>query len=136
MTQKTWNALPQKYGVTPLTRLDEVKNRVEGHRDVGDHIASVMKYVGKNAKKGVKVDLIGVGDASEDVVGWLNRNWGLWKDKIDAVAIGMSYVWNKEKMAGWSKDFADFWSRVSCPPCPIPNSSCADSLESYSSLGC
>ena len=113
MTQQTWNALPQKTGVSPVTRLDAEKNRVEGHRNVGEHIASVMTWVENHAPTNAKIDIIGMGDASEEVVTWLSSNWSRWQTKIDAVAVGMAWMWGKEETMGWSKGFRDFWGRVS-----------------------
>ncbi|KAL8825643.1 MAG: hypothetical protein Q9191_004292 [Dirinaria sp. TL-2023a] len=111
VTQPTWNALPQKTGVAPVTRLDSEKNRVEGHRDVAEHIASVMAWVETHARKDAKIDVIGMGDASEEVVNWMNSNWSKWQKKLDAVAVGMAWMWGKEDLEAWGEGFRDFWGR-------------------------
>lgn len=113
VTQQTWNALPQKTGVSPVTRLDAEKNRVEGHKNVGEHIASVMSWVERHAKTDAKIDVIGMGNASEEVANWLNNNWTSWRGRIDAVAVGMAWMWGKEETMAWGKGFRDFWSRRS-----------------------
>ena len=71
-----------------------------------------MNWVEKNAKTDAKIDLIGMGNASEDVVNWLNNNWSRWQGKIEAVAVGMAWMWGKEETVAWGEDFRDFWGRV------------------------
>jgi len=118
VTQQTWNALPQKYGTDGVMNIDPVKNRVEGHRSVEEHIASVMAFVDTYARKDVQLDIIGMGDASEKVVAFLNANWKKWAAKVEAVVIGMAYLWLGDERSGWNSRFREFWGRVRTPPLP------------------
>ena len=88
MTQQTWNALPRKTGVSLAYKLNPEKNYVKGHRTVGEHVESVFEWVRKEAKEGVRIDVVSVGDSLAEVSKYLETHWGEWKAKVDAVAIG------------------------------------------------
>lgn len=88
VTQQTWSALPRKTGVSLPYRLDPEKNRVQGHKTVGEHVESVFEWVKKEASGVAKIDIVGVGDTIEDVSKYLRTHWGEWKEKVDAVAVG------------------------------------------------
>lgn len=52
VTQQTWSAVPRKTGVSLPYKLDQEKNRVQGHATVGEHVYSVFEWVKKEADKG------------------------------------------------------------------------------------
>lgn len=115
-------------------RIDPIKNRVKGHESVEAHIQSVMDFVDGQVGEECKIQIVGMGDASDDVVKYLSTNWGMWKGRIEAVAIGMAYNWFEGERKGWSTDFAAFWASVSALLYPTPPFSRLLPFPSFSSL--
>ncbi|KAL8794727.1 MAG: hypothetical protein Q9195_002681 [Heterodermia aff. obscurata] len=111
VTQQTWNALPRKSGVSLPLRLDAGRNRVEGHRTVGEHVRSVFEWVRGEAGEGVRIDVVSVGDSVGEVVRYLESHWGEWKARVEAVAVGSGHAWLGPDRSQWSDEFADFWAR-------------------------
>lgn len=88
VTQQTWSALPRENGVKQPYRMDSHNNHPAGNETPEAHIDFVLSWVKKQAGKDVKIDVVGVGDAIEDLVKVLRRRWGEFKKNISAVAIG------------------------------------------------
>lgn len=125
VTQQTWNALPQHHATDAVLNIDPARNRVQGHRTVEEHVASVMAFVDSQARADVRLDVIGMGDASEKVVAFLNANWKAWAGRVEAVVVGMAYLWLGEERSGWNSRFREFWGRVArlfLSPFPPPAS--------------
>ena len=143
VTQQTWSALPRKTGVSLPYQLDPEKNRVKGHKTIGEHVESVFEWVSKEANDEVRIDVVSVGDSVEEVVRYLETHWGTLKAKVEAVAIGRlvfsaiyfpffftsldmkiadmdimnsGHAWLGEHPSIWGAEFAYFWSRVRHPP--------------------
>ncbi|KAL8914173.1 MAG: hypothetical protein Q9171_001168 [Xanthocarpia ochracea] len=108
VTQTTWTALPRQWAVSPPMEIDAEKNRVPGHKDANEHIASIFNdVIPKMCEKDVVIDVIGMGDAGPIVAEYLQGNWGKWDGKVKAVAIGSGSIWPGEKI-GEGK-FKKFW---------------------------
>lgn len=88
MTQQTWSALPRETAVTQPYRMDSHNNHPAGNETPKAHIDFVLSWVKEHAGKDVKIDVVGVGDAIEDLVKVLRRRWGEFKKNISAVAVG------------------------------------------------
>ena len=113
MTIASWNALPRKTGVGNSMRIDPVKNHVPGQRNIKDHVSSVFEEVlGKLARQDVVIDLIGVGEGAEEVVGYLDRHWKDWANRVRAICVGLGFVWRVGDDVRDEK-FMEFWGRVS-----------------------
>jgi len=111
LTMASWNGLPRKTGVSNPIRIDSVKNHVRGNCDVKEHINSVFEAVGKLAREDAKIDIIGVGEGAEESVKYLDENWGLWEKKVEAICVGLGFVWRVGDEVQ-DKKFMDFWGRV------------------------
>ncbi|KAL8853443.1 MAG: hypothetical protein Q9221_001760 [Calogaya cf. arnoldii] len=108
VTQTTWQALPRQWAVSPPMEIDEDKNRVPGHRDPKEHIASIFNAViPKMCKKDVAIDIIGMGDGGPIVAEYLQDNWKNWKGQVKAVTIGSGSIWLGEKIG--EGEFKEFW---------------------------
>ena len=117
MTLKSWSALPRKNGVAPQMRIDPVKNHVPGNYDAREHVECVFEAVAKLAREDVKIDVIGLSDGAEYAVQYLDREWSRWEGKVQAIAVGLGFVWRVPEEVT-NKRFLDFWSRVR-PPFPF-----------------
>ena len=115
MSLKSWNALPQRNGVAGGKRLDPVRNRVVGHEDAGQHIASVMEYVAQTMCEGAVVDVIGIVEGGEYCVRYLDRNWDAWRHRIRAMAIGLNSVFRVPDEVD-NEEFLGWWSKVCAGP--------------------
>lgn len=113
MTLATWNALPRKTGVDGPMALGP-GNKVAGHEDVEAHVRGVFAYVDEVCRKDVQVDIVGVGEGAESVVGFLDRNWGKWEGRVRGVCVGLGYVVRAEEIIG-DAGFREFWGKV-CEP--------------------
>lgn len=92
--------------------IDEEKNRVPGHRDPQEHVASIFNdVIPKMCKKDVAIDVIGMGDGGPIVAEYLQANWKTWKGQVRAAAIGSGPMWIGEKVA--EGEFKNFWEEVS-----------------------
>ncbi|KAI4125318.1 MAG: hypothetical protein LQ338_004332 [Usnochroma carphineum] len=112
VTQTTWAALPRRTAVSPPMQIDEVRNRVEGNREPGEHVKYIFdEVIPKMCREDVKVDVIGMGDGAPEVVGYLRRNWEKWEGKVQAVALGTGFMWAKGEVGGEEK-FRAFWGDV------------------------
>jgi len=111
LTMASWNGLPRKTGVSNPIRIDSVKNHIPGNYDVRQHINSVFDTVAKLATEDAKIDIIGVGEGAEESVKYLNENWGIWEKKVEAICVGLSFVWRVGDDVQ-NKNFMDFWGRV------------------------
>ncbi|KAL9640192.1 MAG: hypothetical protein Q9204_000820 [Flavoplaca sp. TL-2023a] len=108
VTQTTWMALPRQWAVSPPMEIDEEKNRVPGHRDAKEHIASIFDdVIPKMCKKGVAINVIGMGDGGPIIAEYLQGNWENWKGQVKAAAIGSGSIWQGDKIA--DGEFAKFW---------------------------
>lgn len=113
MTQTTWAALPRQTAVSPQMQIDEVKNRVRGNRDAGEHVAYIFdEVIPKMARKDVMVDVIAMGDGAPEAVRYLREKWEKWEKNVQAVALGTGFVWSEGEVGG-SETFREFWSDVS-----------------------
>ncbi|CAO1600063.1 MAG: hypothetical protein LQ349_000158 [Xanthoria aureola] len=108
VTQTTWMALPRQWAVSPPMEIDEEKNRVPGHRDPQEHVASIFNdVIPKMCKKDVAIDVIGMGDGGPIVAEYLQANWKTWKGQVRAAAIGSGPMWLGEKVG--EGEFKKFW---------------------------
>ncbi|KAL8839586.1 MAG: hypothetical protein Q9170_001690 [Blastenia crenularia] len=109
VTQTTWEALPRSTAVGPPMEIDEVKNRAPGNEDPTKHVEHIFEEViPKMTKAEVKINVIGMGDGGPDVARYLQTNWKKWEKKVQAVAVGTSFVW-KMNGVGAESDFMGFW---------------------------
>lgn len=105
-------ALPRQWAVSPPMEIDEEKNRVPGHRDAKEHVASIFDdVIPKMCKKGVAIDVIGMGDGGPIIAEYLQGNWENWKGQVKAAAIGSGSIWQGDKIV--VGDFVKFWEEVS-----------------------
>lgn len=111
MTITSWNALPRKTGVDNAMRMDLVKNRVPGHRNVREHVGSVMEFIGGKMKEGAKVEVVGVGEGAEEIVKFLDGNWSKWSNRVAAVCVGLGFLWKVDEEIK-DEGFKDFWGKV------------------------
>lgn len=128
VTQTTWVALPRQTAVSPQMEIDEVKNRVPGNRDAGEHVAYIFDNVIPNmARKDVKVDVIAMGDGAPEAVRYLRETWDKWDKNVQAVTLGTGFLWSEGEVGG-SENFREFWGDVSPsgaspsqlnPPCSL-----------------
>jgi hypothetical protein len=111
MSQSTWFAIPRETAVSPSMRLDPVKNSIPMNEDLQSHITCVFEQVlGQMTDKDAKIYIIGMGDGALEVFEYLQSHWGMWKERVDAIAVGASHVWNTQIV---DEDFGKFWGRVS-----------------------
>ena len=68
--------------------MDSHKNHPAGNETSKAHIDFLLSWVKNHAVEDVKIDVIGVGDAVEDLVKILRRRWGELKKNISAAAVG------------------------------------------------
>ena len=111
VTLQTWNALPRKTAVSELMRINEMKNRVPGNKDMAAHVQSVFEAIGRLARKDIAIDIIGLSDGAWKVLEYLQTNWETWKSRIQAIAVGTSSVYPGYEL--WHENFAKFWAMVS-----------------------
>ncbi|KAL8998854.1 MAG: hypothetical protein Q9169_002192 [Polycauliona sp. 2 TL-2023] len=110
VTQTTWMALPRQWAVSPPMEIDEEKNRVLGHGDPKEHVASLFNDMIPNmCKKDVAIDVIGMGDGGPIITEFLQANWKIWKGQIKAVVIGSGPIWLGEKIEGGEDEFKKDW---------------------------
>lgn len=112
LTMAGWSALPRKTGVSNAVRIDPVKNHIPGNYDAKEHIKSIFEeVVAKLAREDVVIDIIGLGEGAEETVKYLEQNWASWESKMQAICIGLGFVWRVGDDVQ-NKRFMDFWSRV------------------------
>ncbi|KAL8874000.1 MAG: hypothetical protein Q9174_000596 [Haloplaca sp. 1 TL-2023] len=106
----TWYALPRKTAVGQAMEITE-KNRVPGHRDPGEHIATLFEDVIPRAcKEDVKIDIAAIGDGATQAVEYLRDHWeGGCERNVVAMAVGVGYTWSVEYMVGEEGRFRMFW---------------------------
>ncbi len=97
-------------------RIDPVKNRVPGHRDPEEHLESVMEFIKEQMGEGAQVEIATVGDGVGNVVGFLDREWGVWGGRLAALGVGMGVKWRVGEGVG-SEGFKGFWGKVSGGNC-------------------
>lgn len=114
MTLKSWNALPQRHGVSGGKRLDPLRNRVKGHEDASQHVARVMEFVAQTMQEGAVVDVIGIVEGGELCVRYLDTHWEEWRNRIRAMAVGLNYVFRVPDEVR-DPEFLRFWSKVRQP---------------------
>ena len=92
MTLKSWDALPRKGGTGMPTKIGE-GNRVEGHEDVREHVASVLGWVEGEMIEGAKIEVVGICEGWEMGMEFLSEvgNWEKWKGKLGGVVFGLGY---------------------------------------------
>lgn len=113
MTIASWNALPRKTGVGNPMRIDTVKNHIPGNNNVKEHVKSIFEEVlGKLARQDAVIDLIGLGEGAEEMVGYLDQHWDFWASRVRAVCVGIGYVWRVGDEIR-NENFMDFWGKVS-----------------------
>ena len=115
MTLVSWNGLPRKTGVSGPMRIDAVKNHIPENYDAKEHIETVFKTVGKLVREDVKIDIIGIAEGAEQAVHYLAREWEHWESKVQAISVGMGFVWRVGDEVNNEK-FMEFWGRVSLFP--------------------
>ena len=93
-------------------RLDPEKNRVPGHRDVREHVESVMGFVKGQMRDGAEVEIIGVAEGAEEIVHFLDGNWSEWRDRVAGVCVGLGFVWRVLEEVS-DEGFKAFWGKVS-----------------------
>ncbi|KAL9129616.1 MAG: hypothetical protein Q9217_001972 [Psora testacea] len=110
MTMTSWNALPRKNAVSGGPRFDPIKNRVQGHENVVEHVKRVFEFVLEKAREHAEIDIIGLGEGAEGAVTYLDANWGSWKERVKAFVIGLGFVW---QVGDELKDaaFKEFWAK-------------------------
>jgi hypothetical protein len=114
VTRVTWNALPGKSAVSGPMRVDPVKNRVEGNENMAAHVKHVWEeVVPQMVNKDAKLDVLGVGEGAAESVAYLDRNWGRWEDRVQAVAVGTGQGWPGEEIH--DPKFALFFAKVISP---------------------
>ena len=117
MTEPTFQAIPRPTAVSPALVRDGKKNLIPGSEGLPQHVATVFEEVlRKLASKEAKIDVIGVGDGALEAVEYLQKEWGRWSDKVVAIAVGASYIWQTEF---WDNNFKEFWGKVNCLPCSV-----------------
>lgn len=57
-----------------------------------------------------KLDVIGVGEGATESVGYLDRHWGQWADRIQAIAVGTGQIWPGEEIR--DPEFKLFFAKV------------------------
>lgn len=119
LTLSSWNGLPRKTGVSNAIRIDPVKNHIPGNYDVKEHVNCVFEAVGKLAKEDVKIDVIGLGEGAEESVKFLEEHWGLWEKKVEAICVGLGFVWQILDEVQNEK-FVEFWGKVSIKSSKYP----------------
>ena len=112
MTSTSWNGLPRKTGVSEAMRVDPIKNHIPGNKNVKEHVGSVFEMVGKMAKKDVAINVIGLGEGAEEMVAYLDANWGMWEGRVRAVCVGLGYIWRVGEEVK-DRNFKAFWGKVS-----------------------
>lgn len=94
VTRVSWNALPGKTSVSGPMRVDPVKNRARGNEDMTAHVKYVFEEVVRRmVNQDAKLNVIGVGEGASESVGYLDRHWDQWEDRIQAIAVGTGQVW-------------------------------------------
>ena len=113
MTIASWNALPRKTGVGNPMRIDTIKNHIPGNNNIKEHVKSIFEEVlGKLARQDAVIDLIGLGEGAEEMVGYLDQHWDFWVSRVRAVCVGIGYVWRVGDEIR-NENFMDFWGKVS-----------------------
>lgn len=112
MTMASWNGQPRKNGVSNAVRIDPIKNHVPGNVNVEEHVKSIFEEViGKAAREDVAINAIGIGDGAEDLVKYLDQNWGHWEKNVRAICVGLGFVWRVGDDVQDEK-FTQFWAKV------------------------
>lgn len=94
VTRVSWNALPGMTSVSGPMRVDPVKNRARGNENMTAHVRYAFEEVVRQmVNPDAKLDIIGVGEGASESVGYLDRNWDQWEDRIQAIAVGTGQVW-------------------------------------------
>lgn len=92
-------------------RLDGVRNRVPGNEDLEAHVKCVFEeVVGRLVRKDAAVDVIGLGAGANEVPAYLDRHWGKWKGRVQAIVLGAPQTWAKEYV---NEEFREFLRKVS-----------------------
>ena len=114
VTMTSWNALPRKTGVSGPMKIDSVKNHVPGNHNMREHVKSVFEAVENLASKDVAIDVIGISEGAEEAVWYLEKNWSQWEKKVQAICVGLGFVWRVGDEVKNEK-FMRFWGRVGSP---------------------
>ncbi|KAL9102680.1 MAG: hypothetical protein Q9163_002202 [Psora crenata] len=110
MTIRSWNALPRKNGVSGVMRRDPIKNRVQGHENVSEHVKRVFEFIHQKTDKAAKIDVVGISEGAEESVKYLDANWDLWKARVRAACIGLGYLWQVGEEVQ-EPTFKEFWAK-------------------------
>lgn len=114
VTRVTWNALPGKTAVSGPMRVDPVKNRVPGNENMAAHVRYIFEeVVSQMVNKDAQLDILGVGEGAAGSVAYLDRNWGKWEDRVQAIAVGTGQIWPGEEIQ--DPKFALFFAKVTSP---------------------
>ena len=103
-------------------RIDKVKNHIPGNFDAKEHVESVFEAVAQLAKEDVKIDVIGISEGAEFAVKYLEREWSRWEKKVQAIAVGLGFVWRVGQEVE-NQAFMQFWGRVSSAQSHLPHHS-------------
>lgn len=90
VTWKTWHSLPQRNAVSGPLRMDPVKNRIPGNAGPSEHVNYIFNTVVKDLLDPMAVlDVIGVSDATDEVVQFLNnpKNWQAFGARLSGLAL-------------------------------------------------
>jgi len=108
---QSWYTLPRKYAVSDQTTITS-RNYIPRNKNKAEHIACVFEdVVYPLIMHGVKVDVIAINDAIDDVVELLDRGWeDKWKRGVEAVVVASGFVYSPSIVG---EGFAEFWGKVS-----------------------
>ena len=110
MTQQTWHAIPRDTAVSEPMMIDSVKNIIPQNEDIQKHVACLFEQVVDNLpSENAKIDIIGIGDGALEVVEYLQQDWKKWEDRVDAIVVSASHIWNTDIK---DEGFGKFWNRV------------------------
>ena len=110
VTSPTWYALPRKTAVSSSMKMDPVKNVIPENEGMAQHIKCVFEDVLiEMVHKDAQLYIIGVGEGAVEMVDYLQKDWGYWQDRVEAIAVGASHVWD---MRFLSDEFKKFWGKV------------------------
>ena len=114
MTSLSFLAIPKETAVDHCYMIDEVRNRVPGNSSQAEHVKYIFEViVQKMVDKDAVIDIIGIDDGAAESVEYLQANWAKWEKRIQAIAVGIPYLWRN---MSWDEGFTSFWSKVRSSP--------------------
>ena len=114
MTSTSFLAIPQKTAVDHTFMIDEVRNRVPGNTNQAEHVKYVFeKVIQTMVHPEAMLDIIGIDDGAAESVEYLQANRNKWEKRIQAIAIGIPWLWRDRS---WDEGFTEFWGKVRSLP--------------------